>query len=106
MKTSIRILALLAPGVLACGAVVDNNTRSDGSADADCHYTTVHNDPQCPVFFYYGDHGPCSPVGLTCLYPGAGDGTSRGCASTAGLSCYSPDDGGVDGGSGHWLSNQ
>jgi len=58
------------------------------------------------------DCRPCSPVGLACSYPGAGDG--NGCFAAAGLSCE-PADGGVvstcagnagDAAVGYWVATQ
>ncbi|HLK39594.1 MAG TPA: hypothetical protein VKU41_22720 [Polyangiaceae bacterium] len=64
-------------------------------AGPDCSYPAVANDPHCPSTYsgLGAQARPCSPVGLACAYPGAGDGTSSGCA-TAMMWCR------VDGGDG------
>lgn len=50
----------------------------------------------------------CSPIGLTCAYPGQGDGTSNGCYSTAMGWCRSDagDAGDGEAGSGSWVLAQ
>lgn len=120
------ILALLFSSAaafgIACGSegnAPPGPERADGAADDsgadgdDCAYPDVHNDPRCPAMYSAGyDCQPCSPVGLGCTYPGAGDG--NGCFAAAGLSCE-PADGGVvrgcasDGGEasvGYWVAVQ
>jgi hypothetical protein len=69
----------------------------------------VVNDPRCPASYsmsYFMT--ACSPIGLTCGYPGAGDPSSNGCPSTAMMWCRG--DGGADdpdgGGTGVWVVAQ
>ncbi len=89
-----------------------------------CDYD-AGNDPRCPPAYSQLDcYSPCAPVGLSCLYPNAGDiPMSNGCQSAASLTCVSNDAGcsfcSADGGwncpsfdagagveVGHWLSLQ
>ena len=104
-----------------CGATAPDTGASDGGADgsqpvhdgavdsgndAECTYPPAHNDPRCPPTYVVipAYRKPCSPVGLSCKYPGAGDG--NGCnGSSAEMFCNSRDagDDGGDGASGEWL---
>jgi hypothetical protein len=98
------------------GAVHDAlGDARDGTSDAPvvCDYPPYANDPACPAQYAYTFGGkPCSPIGLQCAYPGAGDGESNGCFSTAMLWCRG--DAGVtvdagdagDAGSGTWTAAQ
>ena len=64
-----------------------------------CTYPTIDNPPECPPAYTRHLSPSCSPIGLKCLYPGVGDGDSRGCYSTALLACQADrdGDGGTDG---------
>lgn len=93
-----------------------------GSVPQDCG--VVQNDPACPSIYAPSDDcQPCSPVGLTCVYPIVGDGSpASGCIGSASLACTSDDagfgcpqcwtvNGGwtcpvLDAGDGHWLAFQ
>jgi hypothetical protein len=90
---------------------------SDATSDAPvvCDYPPYANPVGCPAQYAYSLNGkPCAPVGLKCAYPGAGDGMSNGCYSTAMMWCYG--DGGIgsvvdagdggDAGSGTWTIAQ
>jgi len=91
--------------VEADAAAPDEAAAADG-ADADCSYPPANNDAQCPSTYSYSNGGkPCSPVGLSCSYPGRGDGTAgHPCRSTAMLWCRADggSDAGADAGSGTW----
>lgn len=66
-----------------------------------CSYPPANNDPQCPASYSYTSYQqPCSPVGLTCAYPGQGDGLANGCFATAMMWCKG------DGGTGTWTVAQ
>jgi hypothetical protein len=80
----------------------------DASADAPaCSYPPVHNDPRCPTLYTAAYDGKtCSPVGLSCAYPGAGDGMPDGCLGTAGLSCRGNAGSGDGGPAGTWIATQ
>jgi hypothetical protein len=66
-----------------------------------CAYPAANNDPQCPASYSYSSYQqPCSPVGLTCAYPGQGDGLANGCYATAMMWCKG------DGGTGTWTVAQ
>lgn len=142
MTTSLRLryalFPLLLPLLVAAGATVgacssaessvsgdaggDGGGTSDGHAQAKdsqpdvpvvCGYPPVANDPACPKAYTYNSHAPCSPIGLNCSYPGAGDGTANGCYATAEMFCRGDVDSGADatgngdaGGTGYWLSAQ
>lgn len=73
-------------------------------------YATAINDPHCPSMYSFTKNGqPCSPVGLTCAYPGVGDQLSDGCFATAMLWCRGDagtGDSGSDAGSGSWTAAQ
>lgn len=81
-----------------------------GYANDACSYPPVANDPACPATYSYSYGGkPCSPIGLNCAYPGAGDGESNGCYATAELWCRGDagaGGGGADGGTGTWVFGQ
>jgi hypothetical protein len=86
-----------------------------GSQDVStgCSYPSANNDPRCPPSYSHAYQGEsCSPVGLTCSYPGAGDGTSNGCFATAMMLCHGDGgigdlgDSGADAGSGSWTTAQ
>src|SRR5262249_49694304 len=86
------------------------NDASDGSQ---CSYPPVNNDPLCPRSFSHTYQGQvCPRVGITCSYPGAGDGEGKGCFVTAMRWCYGDGgigdlgDGGTDAGSGFWTTAQ
>ena len=65
-----------------------------------CSYPPANNDPQCPSAYSYSYYQqPCSPVGLSCAYPGAGD-EVNGCFATAMMWCYG------DAGTGTWTVAQ
>jgi len=61
-----------------------------GDAGVGCDYD-AGNDPRCPAAYSpLGCYSACAPVGLSCLYPGAGDiPLGNGCQSAASLSCVS-----------------
>lgn len=66
-----------------------------------CAPPPADNDPACPATYSFTYQGrPCSSVGLTCAYPGAGDGLSDGTYATAMMWCrgpvVDPRDGGPD----------
>lgn len=99
------------------GATGGSTTSPGEPFGANCTYPPTSNPPGCPAMYYYATPGPCAPIGLECWYPGAGDGNSDGCYSTALLACRPPrfpdDAGDVDGGdsdggaqSGVWVASQ
>ncbi len=69
-------------------------------------------DPRCPAMYSFSYFGmPCPAVGLSCAYPGAGDGTANGCFATAMMWCHGEGgvgdlDGGADAGPGTWTVAQ
>ena len=66
-----------------------------------CSYPPANNDPLCPSTYSYSSYmKPCSPVGLTCAYPGMGDGLANGCFATAMMWCVG------DAGTGTWTVAQ
>ena len=78
-----------------------------------CGYEVANNDPRCPPTYSASRYGTsCYPVGLSCAYPGVGDGLPNGCYSTAMMWCKAPaSDGGLDAGvdpaaSGTWVVAQ
>jgi hypothetical protein len=91
------------------------DARSDGATDdyppeaSTCVYPPVSNDSRCPATYRYSYfEQACSPIGLQCGYPGAGDGTPNGCWATASMWCRG-DAGAGDGGStasGSWIVAQ
>jgi hypothetical protein len=87
------------PGTSAASGSTTSSTSS-----MTCTYPPVNNPPGCPArygFAYYGE--PCPMAGLTCSYPGEGDGMPDGCFYTAGLSCISKS---LDGGAPVWVTAQ
>ena len=78
------------------GGTTSSSPAPDGSG---CTYPTIDNPPECPPVYTRQSSTSCSPIGLKCLYPGVGDGDSRGCYSTALLACQADrdGDGGTDG---------
>jgi hypothetical protein len=77
-----------------------------------CDYPDAGNDARCPAVYKFSLlHQACPAVGLTCAYPGQGDGTSGGCFATAMLWCVADgglpnQDAGPDAGPGTWLVAQ
>ncbi len=66
-----------------------------------CSYPPANNDPACPASYSYSFYQEaCSPIGLTCAYPGAGDGLANGCFATAMMWCNG------DAGTGTWTVAQ
>ncbi|HEX7664252.1 MAG TPA: hypothetical protein VF407_07080 [Polyangiaceae bacterium] len=89
----------------------------DAQADVVCEYAQPHNDPACPSSYSHSYNGqPCSPVGLSCMYPGSGDADQNGCFYTAALECQGDGgpgdldaalpDGGDGGREGTWVAAQ
>jgi len=67
----------------------------------DCAYPATNNPPGCPPTYSHGYQGQsCPTLNLTCSYPGAGDGRSDGCYSTAMMWCRD------DGGGARWTTAQ
>src|SRR5262249_43368258 len=89
------------------GGCSDDGAASDGGA-VDCGATQAKNDPACPAMqkdVCAGTMQPCSHSGLTCMYPGQGDGPDQnGCFATAIAACRTPP--GVDGGATIWTCAQ
>jgi hypothetical protein len=100
----LAILSLLAGGGFVAAACDDSGTKlSPADAGPECGDLDADNADACPAA--YGTAGlsaTCAPIGLVCLYPGQGDGTSTGCAATAALSCLRNEDAEV----GQWVANQ
>ncbi len=104
----LALLFLVSAGWIgACSGQVRSVLALDAgstSEDAgnDCGFPIVHNEGGCPAAYDTATLPPtCAPVGLSCAYPGAGDGT--GCtAATAALWCAA----GSDGGANHWIAAQ
>lgn len=109
--------------VVACGSSESTSSDAGDAGDAAmtgdsandtpvCNYPPTNNDPRCPASYSYSYGGQaCPQVGLTCAYPGAGDGMSNGCFATAMLFCHGDGgvtdlDGGGDAGSGTWTGAQ
>ena len=103
-RPTLLLLALAAFGLVgSIAACSSGGTTTPHDASPDCGYPAVHNEAGCPATYSTATLPPtCAPVGLTCDYPGAGDGTSSGCASTAVLWCV---DGGGDAAP-HWSGAQ
>jgi len=93
------------PSTCAC----QGGTSGGSGGTKPCDYPPVQNDPRCPPQYSpQNATGPC-PIGLTCSYPGVGDGASNGCNSTAVMFCHAPfgdSDGGADAGTGVWSFGQ
>jgi len=91
--------------VIGCDG--DSTDGTDGGV-ADCGTPSANNDPQCPKVFSEictSLTQACSQPGLTCAYPGAGDGPdSHGCFATAMAWCRVPP--GADGGATRWVCAQ
>ncbi len=87
-------------------AAPDDGGKADGGT---CSYPPSANDPGCPAHYDLSacSH-PCTTPGLTCAYPGAGDGQSSGCLATAMMWCKVPvgQDAGADGGGTSWTCAQ
>jgi len=86
-----------------------NDAGEEDAAAAAVDCGVAQNDPRCPspvpgIAAAYGSgQVPCSPIGLTCSYPNAGDCClSNGCYFTAQLWCAG--DAGAE--SGHWFGAQ
>jgi len=110
------LIAVTTSSVTACSSSTSDDSGPDASNDADrdsggdggdsgvC--APAHNDPACPATYSNTFVlQPCSPIGVSCLYPGFGDG--QGC-SPAELLCTGDGDAG-DGGdaaSGTWTVGQ
>jgi hypothetical protein len=91
-------------GSWSCGA----NDCHGGDGGAACDYD-AGNDPGCPAAYSFSlsCFTACTPVGLSCLYPGAGSiAMSNGCQSAAQLQCVADDDSsacqGCRGDAGQW----
>lgn len=92
----------------------DDGPQVTPEAGTDCGYPDADNEAGCPANYTIGFQcKPCWPVGLSCAYPGAGDGTANGCYGTAGLTCHAADSGiggcagdAGDAGSGYWIATQ
>jgi hypothetical protein len=97
------------------GGFTDAGVPYDGGHDAG-HWPSVDgghsstNPPNCPPRYSHSYMGqPCSPIGLTCAYPGQGDGTFDGGYATAMMWCRGPGgigDAGGDAGYGTWVIAQ
>ena len=87
MRLRRRSLFLLLTSLSIPAWFVNAGCSSGGGDSADCGYPDVQNDPRCPATYSTSHAGEPCPIGLSCSYPGMGDGTSPGCASTAGLLC-------------------
>lgn len=102
MKT-IFLIGLLC-SFIGCG---EGEAGNDGGSP-DCGSAQVSNDPACPATpqqICAGTMHPCSTPGLTCRYPGQGDGPDQqGCFATSIASCRTPL--GVDGGATIWTCAQ
>jgi hypothetical protein len=103
---------------IGSGSAGDGQARSWApparcDAGSTCSYPPVQNDPRCPGAYSWLHQGtPCPSKGLTCAYPGQGDGESDGCFATAMLWCGGDagigdrGDGGPDAGPGTWTAAQ
>jgi hypothetical protein len=107
------------PDTGAAAQVADSgHDASDAASELAivCDYPPFANPVGCPTVYSYSFGGkPCNPIGLQCAYPGAGDGTSTGCFSTAMMWCRGADGGisaildagdGGDAGTGTWTIAQ
>ncbi len=124
LRRCMRSAALLALFIVGCGGGSQQVTTDGGDAAATsdaladaldaplCSYPPENNDPRCPPSYSYSYGGqPCPAIGLTCAYPGAGDGTTDGCFATAMMFCHGDGgpgdlDGGVEAGAGTWTVAQ
>jgi len=98
--------------------VTDGAVDSGADGNVDCQYPDdAGNAAECPATYSSSYQDTlCPQIGLSCAYPGKGDGTANGCYSTAVLLCNAPDAGfgghdaaifdGADAGSGFWTAAQ
>jgi len=69
----------------------DDRSESGGTASGPPTYPAPNNPPGCPPRYSRAyAFVRCSPIGLSCTYPGAGDCMASGYCSTALMHC-SPD---------------
>lgn len=114
--TCVAVLLLAAPIACASAATTEGgpdasprsdagpSTAGDASSTSDarvtgpdaagnCTAAPAQNDPGCPAAYSFSLNGqPCSPAGLRCAYPGAGDQQPDGCWGTAMLLCRATSD--------------
>lgn len=87
-------LALFVPAGLA--AACGHSSGSSASADAgpECGSLDADNPEACPATYDTAAlPATCAPLGVVCLYPGEGDGTSTsGCTLPAALTCLRNED--------------
>jgi len=104
--TSLLLLALFGSPLLVFDLACSSSTtgaQETTEAGTDCG--VVHNEAGCPATYDTSAlPASCAPIGLSCTYPGAGDG--NGC-NAANLQCSAPPgDGGSDAGEGRWVATQ
>ena len=97
-------------GCATCECAPDPDAAGADSGP-DCGTSIVRNDSRCPSSYSLAyECQSCSPAGLACMYPGAGDGTSNGCFATAVLRCVAVDAGvggcAADAASAAWVAAQ
>ncbi|MBK6695753.1 MAG: hypothetical protein IPG50_26610 [Myxococcales bacterium] len=96
----------------ACSSTWPESPPQTQPGPVACNYPVVHNDVRCPATYSFTwVSKACPQVGLTCAYPGAGDGAP--CAATAMMWCVGDAgvagigaDAAVDAGPGTWLIAQ
>ena len=97
---------VLVGSIAACCSSSTTAPRDAGSspdAGTDCGYAAVRNEAGCPPTYDTATLPPtCAPVGLSCSYPGAGDGVTAECAYAAGLACVA----GQGDAGGRWVAAQ
>jgi hypothetical protein len=105
MRTAFLLLTLAAFVLAGLVGACDSSGTIASAPDAgpECGAPDENNPDACPATYDTAAlPATCAPLGLVCLYPGQGDGTSTGCASPAALSCLRNEDAEV----GQWVPNQ
>jgi hypothetical protein len=108
-STYLFLLTLFASPLLASGLACSSSSPGEqepAEAGPDCGAVTASNEAGCPATYDTSAlPASCAPVGLTCSYPGKGDGNG-GC-NLANLQCSElAGDGGTEAGQGRWVSTQ
>jgi hypothetical protein len=108
-STYLLLLTLFASPLLMSGLGCSSSSPGDqepAEAGPDCGAVTANNEAGCPATYDTSAlPASCAPIGLTCSYPGKGDG--NGACNLANLQCSAlVGDGGADAGQGRWVAAQ
>jgi hypothetical protein len=107
--TYLLLLTLFGSPSLISGLACSSSSPGDqepAEAGPDCGAVAANNEAECPATYDTSAlPTSCAPIGLTCSYPGKGDGS--GSCNLANLRCVEPvGDGGADAGQGRWVATQ